>query len=215
MDGGHRRQIATALRFGLRNQPVLANAVLEDAIRNATEERLRRSRISFIPAATLMALPIAALLFLATLLGSDRDVPFAMGGGALGAYLSMAIGIRTRALSPENSVRANYVDSGLRVAIGILSGAALILLVTSGLVNIQAVSNSTSSTIDSLSNWRLAVILGFAAGFLERLLPDLLSKSFPDAAKGPVENASNANFKKAAAEMQAEKEMRDAIGAMP
>jgi hypothetical protein len=175
----YHRQIAVALRLGLFDQTTLAISVLEDAIQKAVEERARNSRISFIPAATSIALPVAGVFLALSSVGSDKDVTFAMAGGALGAYLSMAIGIRTRALSPEVSSFPNLVDSGLRVAIGVLSAGALLLLLTSGLVSLAATSGTNPILLDLPLDWRLAMILGFGAGFSERLLPDLLSKTFP------------------------------------
>ncbi|MBB4003888.1 hypothetical protein [Aurantimonas endophytica] len=206
----YHRQIAVALRLGLLDQTTLAISVLEDAIQKAVEERARNSRISFIPAATLMALPVAGVLLALTTVGNDRDVTFAMAGGALGAYLSMAIGIRTRALSPEVSSIPNYVDSGLRVAIGILSAGALLLLLTSGLVSLAAITGIEPTAPDVPLDWRLAMILGFAAGFLERLLPDLLSKNFPADDLQPQPSDLKAQIATAVAATELKKKQADA-----
>ena len=198
------RQIAAALRLALFDQTSLANAVLEDAIQNESEERARRSRLSFIPAASFVALTVATCLLVSTLADRAADIRFGMAGGALGAFLSMAIALRSREMKPELSRRANYIDSGLRVAIGMISGGALVLLMTSGLATaLFPPDNGVPVVVGAaIANWRLAIVLGLAAGFSERLLPDLLSKQFPSSGPGAPPHTLKGQIAQVAAETE-------------
>ena len=109
------------------------------------------------------------------------------GAGAIGAMLSISIAIRARAVAIEGDWKANAVDAAVRVGIGMISAAVLFLLLNSGMVmNVTAGSAALSG---ANMQWQVALIVGFAAGFLERLVPDLLEKSVPSsepAATGPA-----------------------------
>jgi hypothetical protein len=58
-----------------------------------------------------------------------------------------------------------------------ISAGVLILLLNSGIVS--TISAGGVALNGSAMTWQLALIVGFAAGFLERLVPDLLEKTVP------------------------------------
>ena len=64
-------------------------------------------------------------------------------------------------------------DGVLRVGIGIIAGFALHLILTTGFLNMVAAG---TVAIKGTAGWKGALLVGFAAGFLERLVPDLLEK---------------------------------------
>jgi len=66
---------------------------------------------------------------------------------------------------------SNAVDSSIRILIGVISGAALYLILDSNLL--ATFSLGTKGT-DANTIWKAALLTGFVAGFLERLVPDLL-----------------------------------------
>jgi hypothetical protein len=98
------------------------------------------------------------------------------GGGAIGAMLSIAIAIKSRTLAPDREWKTNLIDGGLRICIGVIAGFALHILLATGVglpsINLEAVHAAVGHPIDRLS----AISLGFLAGFLERMVPDLLNK---------------------------------------
>jgi hypothetical protein len=58
-----------------------------------------------------------------------------------------------------------------------ISAAVLFLLLNSGII--ANISAGGVPLTGSDMNWQVALIIGFAAGFLERLVPDLLEKRAP------------------------------------
>jgi hypothetical protein len=68
-----------------------------------------------------------------------------------------------------------------------ISAAVLFLLLSSGVVT--SINAGTVPLTGGNIPWQVAIIVGFAAGFLERLVPDLLERSaLPSkpAATGPA-----------------------------
>jgi hypothetical protein len=116
------------------------------------------------------------------------------GAGALGAVLSIFIALRNRTVAPDQDWQTNIIDGAARIGIGVISAFALHLLLTSGfLTNAIAggftLTENGAGTTGVLSNlgWKSALLVGFAGGFLERMVPDLLEKSRPPV--GPSEKA--------------------------
>jgi hypothetical protein len=174
-------QIAEALRLGLEKQSEAAKAVIDEAVRDALDVQARIGRMVYLKWATGIALVVASALILGGAYAEGRNAValllMATGAGAIGALLSIAIGIRGRTVAIDGNWKANAMDAAVRVLIGIISASVLFLLLSSGfLTDIQA--GAVKFTGTSLQ-WQAALLVGFAAGFLERLVPDLLEKSAP------------------------------------
>jgi hypothetical protein len=183
----YRTQIADALRLGLERQLEPAKALFAEAIDGALAAQGRRGRLVYLQWTALALVPALILILSGGLYVESRAgvhlLLMAAGAGALGAVLSIAIGIRARTVAIEGDWRSNAVDAAVRVGIGMISAAVLYLLLNSGLVA-KINAGDVALTGDKMT-WQIALVIGFAAGFLERLVPDLLEKSAPPA-KPPV-----------------------------
>jgi hypothetical protein len=171
-------QIAEALRLGLEAQSDTAKTILGDAIQDALEVQARVGRMIYLKWAVCIALIVAFVLI--TIGGSyvrGRSgvhlLLMATGAGALGALLSIAVAIRNRSVAVAGDWRANAADASVRLLTGIISASVLFLLMSSGmLTNIQIGEAKLSS---GELQWQVVLLVGFIAGFLERLVPDLLN----------------------------------------
>lgn len=178
----HLGQIGWAMRLGLEGQEGDAREVLAGAILTATEERARIGRRLYLSYALRYAFGGAAVLgtgawALCSFAGNGAGGCDLLGGaaaGAMGALLSISMAIRGRTVAPDHDVETNRWDAILRLTMGTLSAAALILLLTSTIIGPVSINGSDFSGAGLADSWRAVLAVGFAAGFLERLVPDLL-----------------------------------------
>jgi hypothetical protein len=182
-------QIANAMRMGLEGKAEIGQSLLEAACDRATAELKRRGRMQYLRSAGALAVTVAFALLLiggGLLLASvDQLAPlsFSMAGGALGALLSIAIAIQKRTVAPAGDPRTNRVDGQLRVVIAVLSAGTLSLLASTGFIAGLSLATGdgpgaadTAPTASEVT-WQVAILIGLAAGFVERLVPDLLDKA--------------------------------------
>lgn len=176
------RQIAGAMRMGLEGKPEIGESLLDAARSRANAELARRGRMQYLQSAVTLAISVAVvLLVVGTGLLSASVAPvapltFAMAGGALGALLSIAIAIQKRTVATAGDPKTNRIDGQLRVVIAVLSAGTLGLLASTGIVDGLGVDTDTDQTLTGMT-WDVAILLGIAAGFVERLVPDLLDKA--------------------------------------
>jgi len=184
-------QIADALRLALEQQMDCAKAIINEAVRDALEIQARIGRMVYLKWAAGIALVFAGLLIpLGGFIPDASGVHFlllAAGAGAVGALLSISIGIRGRSVAIDGNWQANAADAAVRVLIGVISAAILFLVLTSGaLTDLQV---GTVKFAGASVAWQTVVLVGFVAGFFERLVPDLLEKSAaPRADSTPASN---------------------------
>jgi H+/Cl- antiporter ClcA len=97
--------------------------------------------------------------------------------GAVGAVFSIALKIENLDLKPCAHSVMNYVMGALRVLIGFIAGATT-LAFANGTNLGQGINSLFSSDLKQLSaeSWKCIVRLGFAAGFIERLVPSFLKR---------------------------------------
>lgn len=128
----------------------------------------------------LIALPVIAFFFAPSFSYDDKISEFATAidlwraaaAGAVGAFFSISLGIRSRTVLPDLLRTSNLMDALLRVTIGFIAGAVLMALLKARLVNFHF-GDASLADADALA----VVIIGFVAGFSERMVPDLLEKA--------------------------------------
>ncbi len=172
-----------------------AQALLSEAVAEALAAQGRHGRLVYLQWAGIAIVPALILILIgASCVPSRAGVDLLLmsaGAGAIGAAQSIAISIRARTVAIEGDWKSNAVDAAVRVAIGMISAAVLFLMLYSGLVpNIKAGDATLTGTAIT---WQVALVVGFAAGFLERLVPDLLERSAPPAKPTMAQPATGAS----------------------
>lgn len=197
LPGCYRRPIAEAMRLALENKLVPAKEALEGAVQDVMGYKARVGRTLYLLfAGPLAFLASAALIAVSLFLIDSGHLPvglllLACSGGSMGALLSIAIALRKRTVAVDDDWKANVVDGMIRLLIGIISAAALFLVLNAGFVaNIGTeVMRGDNPNFDAA--WQTALIIGFAAGFFERLVPDLLEGTFKQQPKITTSATSN------------------------
>jgi len=184
-------QIADALLVGLEGQVDTGKDLIKGAVNDAKENLMRAGRLVYLEWAAGMALTAAMTIAAILMVGGIADVQdrahvhlvlLATGAGAIGVLLSIAIAIRGRTIVIDGNRQTNIIDAALRVLIGAISAAVLFLLLDSGaLADIQI---GAAKIAGKSPSWQATLLVGFAAGFFERLVPDLLEKAGPP--QGPI-----------------------------
>jgi hypothetical protein len=167
----------------------IAKETLEMAVRRVTTENtIRYVRACLISAIGVIALGTMAFWALNHIGHPEalKWTPYLVGGmfGAVGAVFSIVTRVEAFRLQPCDESRMNYWMSAIRVLMGVMSAIALLLLVDTLLVDV--LSKLTGSPkhiiewIDDPKNvvfWQAMAVLGFVAGFAERLIPNLLRQT--------------------------------------
>jgi hypothetical protein len=170
-------QIAHALQLALEREPEKAREIMAQTVERAEQERASRGRIQYL----LYGLATAAAFLVILGLGyasvtfekPASDLWLAAIGGAIGAVFSMSIAIRSRAVAFDLYPNANIADGALRILVGVVSAGVLVLLMATNLVPKLQIGGGALT--GETATWETILLVGFIAGFLERLLPDILS----------------------------------------
>lgn len=188
-------QIAESLRLGLVGQKDAAKRTMQAAIDNVVAKRVSDGRTGYLIWAGSLVIGAIALLgavavAISYFLGSPEQLRpglgylmLATGSGAMGAMLSTAIALRDRTVGTDGW-KSNGVDSATRIMIGVISAALLYTLLDSNLLSAfslsihQLAKNQSDQVAKNQSDqiWNVVLVVGFLAGFLERLVPNLLEK---------------------------------------
>ena len=170
-------QIAHALQLALDGEAEKSNEIMAQTVSRAEEARVRRGRIQYL----LHGLGTAAAFLLILGLGyasvtferPANNLWLAAIGGTIGALFSMSISIRSRTVALDLYRNANIADGALRILAGVISAAVLILLMATNVVPKLQVGGGALT--GDTATWETILLVGFIAGFLERLLPDILA----------------------------------------
>lgn len=181
-------RIAEAFRLGLEQEADVAKRTLEETVaevKSILEDRGRQTYVGqSMPRAAIGAGVLwVSAAFLLGQAGADSplhavgNASLSGGAGAVGALLSIAISVRARTLDTQGSNGSVKMDALLRVLIGIISGTILCLMAQTGALPELTVNDLTFG--GGKVEWGVALVLGFCAGFLERLVPDIVAKQDP------------------------------------
>ena len=181
------RRVADALIVALEGDVAGAQALLNEIKADLLAERTSIAQFYYLEIAMVV---VVVDILLDLILGGrpigsltdgvqTKSLWLASGAGAVGAFFSISNGIRSRTVLTDLDMLSNGLDAGLRVIIGVIAAPLLICLLASGVASIKlgAASLGPQSMVGAGYNWMLVLVVGFLAGFSERLIPDLLAKA--------------------------------------
>jgi hypothetical protein len=183
------RRAADAVTVALQGDQPQAMELLKILKADILEERTSVARSQYVIVAAITAVVLVLVFGLATRLPEtvrsfvDANLLWlAVGMGAVGAFFSIALGIRSRSILTDLQSRHNAVDAVLRIIIGAISALILSSLLRGKLVTFGF--GTVPLTLEPSSPFAidLAIVVAFAAGFSERLVGDLLGQSVLTAA---------------------------------
>lgn len=181
------RRVADALVVALEDDMADAILVLQAIKTDVLDERQSIGRFQYLSVASItMGALLLSILVLHTVWAigfrpgyypDDRLLLLSAAIGAVGAFFSVAIAIRTRSVQTDLRLRDNAADAILRIVIGLIAAPVLIALLRSNIIVVSFGDNKLQNL--SLDNkiWPETVVVAFLAGFLERLVGDLLAKA--------------------------------------
>lgn len=173
--------IFRALSQALQGDIAGARQSLEEIKQGILSDRTAVARFEYMMVAASCFLAIVVLTELGLIpklvphlypAADPEQIRIGVSAGALGAFFSIATGLRNRTVLPDLHYLDNAADALLRMLIGAIGAGAALALYDVGLVHLEL----PKADDGGLSGSALFVI-GFLAGFSERLVPDLLAKT--------------------------------------
>lgn len=171
------RRVGDALTLALEGDVKTAADLLATVRAEILSERVSWARMEYLSLAFgLMLLVFAIVAFVTHFVLFSReelDLWRAAAAGGVGAFFSLALSVHGRTILPDLQRMANWLDALLRMIIGVIAAIVLLDLVRTGAVTIALGTNDASSQ----NAWASVLMIGFLAGFSERLVADLLAQT--------------------------------------
>ncbi|HYG28939.1 MAG TPA: hypothetical protein VD887_01870 [Allosphingosinicella sp.] len=179
------RRVADAVVTALEGDCKTALRLLAEVKNDIISERTSMARWSYLKLATFLVLAaIVAMTLLARWASPPLDfraevmpVWTAVSGGTVGAFFSIAIGLKGRTVLIDLQNRDNTADAILRILIGAVAGGVLMCLLVSGLLANSLINVELLKPDHPDYSELMIFIIGFLGGFSERLVPDFLAQT--------------------------------------
>jgi len=173
------QQLVSGLQLALEGDIESAKKTIGETKTLLLAKRAARGRFQYL----YWSSGAAALLMLALLLARryvpipdiSTDLWLAAEAGLVGAAFSIALAIKSRTVALDMERRANATDGVLRLLIGVICAGVLVLLVGSHILPRMTMGDINFT--DGVPSPQIILVIGFVAGFLERLVPNLLEKA--------------------------------------
>ena len=166
----------------LEDDPDGAAASLNEISKDIVEERTSWGRFEYLLAAAssaIVAILLVQLIKIQQFFSGDTGILWlAARAGAVGALFFLAIGLRNRTILLNSRRKDNIADASLRIVIGMIAAGVLILFLHASIVPNFKIGDAILSGKDIA--WQAVLVIGFLAGFSERLVPNLLGKAESD-----------------------------------
>ena len=189
------RRVGDSLTLALEGDVATAAILLSEIKDDIVNERMAWGKLEYLIAAMVMAVVMIVVIVSITAVvtrvnGNDvthkypgADLTWAALTGLVGAFFSICTGLRGRTVLPNLQRLANITDAGLRIAVGAIGAVVLMALLDAQVVKID-LGRATLPGCDKgecaastlIAPALYVLIVGFIAGFSERMLPDLLGK---------------------------------------
>jgi hypothetical protein len=184
-------RVAAALVLCLEGDDATARTALVDIKEDISSERTSWGRFEYLIAALIASTGAIVLFFcvqrqLLPFKLPPGDLWLATRAGTIGAFFSIALAIQGRTVLTNLRRRDNIADATLRIAIGTIAAGVLLLLMQSG--TLPKVQIGDGVVLGQSLQWQAVLIVGFIAGFSERLVPDLLAKGVNKESNGSKSN---------------------------
>lgn len=169
--------IAQAIMLLMEDDPKPAKAIAKAAlamavVRSTNDNTIRYVRSSIV--ASLWAIPLAYFAIYPPAFLPDSEFAstcfIAALFGVLGAAFSVITRVQSFRMKPCQQSNMNYMMARTRIAIGLIAGLMLYLLLAQPFGH--AVINQTL-----LDDWKAIAVIGFVAGFAERLVPTVFQRT--------------------------------------
>ncbi|MBN3753696.1 hypothetical protein G3N95_12160 [Paraburkholderia sp. Tr-20389] len=186
-------RVAAALNQCLEGDSTSPMQALTEVRDEIVAERASWGRFLYL----LSALAVAALfcvafwIIKAYLFGPTHPTAalwLAARAGTIGAFFSIAMNIQQRKVLTDLLTRDNIADAALRITVGAIGAGALLCLLQSGITPLANFGNAT--LVGPAMGWQVILVIGFAAGFSERLVPTIVDKISSQSGATPAGRAT-------------------------
>ena len=170
------RRVGDALVFAFESDVPDAAIALASVKQDILNERIAWAQFEYLLSAFFAGV-VAIVLMQMTRTPPTHGASLwaAAEAGAVGAFFSIAIGLRGRTVLPDLLWLANMMDAILRMTIGIIGASVLMALINLNLFKLSFGNAEIASAAAGRDAWLSVLLVGFLAGFSERLVPDLLA----------------------------------------